>query len=581
MKKLLFYLFTLFTFSVNAQDLQLEVKVNKNPALTSEIIQLQFSINAKGDDFIPPPLSNFHVLSGPASGFNQSYSSINGKTENKISTTISYTLQAKKEGEFTISSASVKVSGKKYKSSPYTIKFVKDINNKSKQSEKTIFISATASKTNVFIGEQFSVIYNLYIKNGINIQKSEVFPTTFDNFWEDGIEINQKKNKREIIDGIAYTVIKYKHSILTPQKSGKQIVPPAQINLSYITRGKLRGYDIFNRPVYHQKITSESLKSKSFNINVKELPTPKPQYFYESVGSNFSLKSEIDRTKLKSGEAINYKIILRGTGNINLSEPFPLGFPDEFDVFDPNVTNKTFIGNKSVNGSKIFEYILIPGSEGVYTIPSFKYSYFDINTEKYVELKTKEYKINVLKGDLNFTKDSTNNISKKNMELEKELNFTKISERAKWEKYYFISFWTLFSFVILLIVFNIYNKNKTINPINEKRRRSTKIAIKRLKTANKCILNNNFHQFFEEIEKSLWGYFGQKFNVESSKLSKENIIKYFTDNNIGKDLESEFINLIIHCEFARYAPSSNKNMEMKQILNRAKEIIIKVETYTK
>jgi len=165
--------------------------------------------------------------------------------------------------------------------------------------------------------------------------------------------------------------------------------------------------------------------------------------------------------------------------------------------------------------------------------------------------------------------------------LEKELNFTKISERAKWQKYYFISFWTLFSFVILLIVFNIYNKNKTINPINEKRRRSTKIAIKRLKTANKCILNNNFDHFFEEIEKSLWGYFGQKFNVESSKLSKENIIKYFTDNNIGKDLESEFINLIIHCEFARYAPSSNKNMEMKQILNRAKEIIIKVETYTK
>ena len=51
--------------------------------------------------------------------------------------------------------------------------------------------------------------------------------------------------------------------------------------------------------------------------------------------------------------------------------------------------------------------------------------------------------------------------------------------------------------------------------------------------------------------------------MEPSKLTKEKIRKYFAENNIGKELELEFINLIIYCEFARYAPSSNKNMEMK------------------
>ena len=39
--------------------------------------------------------------------------------------------------------------------------------------------------------------------------------------------------------------------------------------------------------------------------------------------------------------------------SINLSEIFPLEFPNEFDVIDPNVIDKTFVGNKTVNGSSL------------------------------------------------------------------------------------------------------------------------------------------------------------------------------------------------------------------------------------
>ena len=66
--------------SLSSFTQELEVSVNKNPALTNEVIQLQFSINAKGNDFIPPSLVNFHILNGPSQGFSQSYSNINGKT---------------------------------------------------------------------------------------------------------------------------------------------------------------------------------------------------------------------------------------------------------------------------------------------------------------------------------------------------------------------------------------------------------------------------------------------------------------------------------------------------------------------
>ena len=46
-------------------------------------------------------------------------------------------------------------------------------------------------------------------------------------------------------------------------------------------------------------------------------------------------------------------------------------------------------------------------------------------------------------------------------------------------------------------------------------------------------------------------------------------------------IESEFFKLLDECEFARYAPISNQNAQMDQILNKAKNIIIKVETALK
>ncbi len=61
-KKILTFLILLLHLSSFSQELN--VIINKNPALTNEVITLQYTIKAKGNDFRPPSLSNFHILSG-------------------------------------------------------------------------------------------------------------------------------------------------------------------------------------------------------------------------------------------------------------------------------------------------------------------------------------------------------------------------------------------------------------------------------------------------------------------------------------------------------------------------------------
>ena len=104
-----------------------------------------------------------------------------------------------------------------------------------------------------------------------------------------------------------------------------------------------------------------------------------------------------------------------------------------------------------------------------------------------------------------------------------------------------------------------------------------KIAQKRLKNAKKCMKKKDFNGFFEEVEKSLWNYFGFKFKVESSNLSKESIYKYFSIYNLSDEIQNKFIDLLNECEYARFSSINNENMKMEEILDKAKKIIMEVE----
>ena len=119
------------------------------------------------------------------------------------------------------------------------------------------------------------------------------------------------------------------------------------------------------------------------------------------------------------------------------------------------------------------------------------------------------------------------------------------------------------------------------NSILQKSRRATKIAQKRLKNAQKHLNMNEGELFFEDIEKSLWGYFADKFVVELSQLSKESIQHYFSKNTISEKTEIQFIALLNDCELARYAPSTMQKSKMEALLKSAQEIIIEVESQKK
>ncbi|MBC8265758.1 MAG: protein BatD [Flavobacteriales bacterium] len=596
MKKILFILFLGFCFLAHAQDLQLFVAVNKNPALYGEQIRVEFSIAAKGENFRGPNFKDFKILGGPNPSTSSSYTFVNGKSKSQTTTTYSYFLQAKKVGDLTISSATINVKGKQYTSNAVKIKIVKNNsqknNNRKNKNAKTInnkqlYLTATVNKTKIYQGQQISVIYKLFTRVDLASTEFSKNPS-LNGFWTEDLKVSSKF-KREIIDGIPYNVAIVKKALLTAQKSGDLKIDQMKIKTQVRVQNNNKRSNHFDPfGMFNQYSTVEKvLSSNPINIKVEPLPSPKPIHFYGGVGK-LKIKVEVDNKSVKANEAINMKITLSGNGNLALLKPFKIDFPPDFEVYDPKIIDKTFSTNTQTNGKKIFEYLLIPRFEGNYEIPAISYDYFNPSTKKYQTIRTNKIPITVLKGD---TEESgiSNVTNKEDVKLlNTDIRYIKTQTNLEEKGAYFYQsklFWMLFItpillFLSLLIYLKIMGKNDT-NSIYNKSRKATKYAQKRLKTAQKHLNNDEKELFFEEIEKSLWGYFADKFSVEVARLSKDSVRQYFEKFNIKEQTQNQFISLLGDCEMARYAPSTMQNTKMEELLKSAQEIIIEVESQKK
>jgi hypothetical protein len=555
---------------------ELKVSIDKNPVILSEQILLQYSINAESEKFQIPNFNNFRVLSGPNPSTQSSYTFSNGKSESSTTTTYSLYLKAKKEGIYDIPPASVYSSGKKINSKSIKIRVVKGNTKQNNELSNNLFIKVETSKKAIVVGEQILVTYKLLTR--VELQNTELSSLPeLNGFWVKDLETSSRF-KRDVINGTAYNVAIIKKSVLTAQRAGDLIIDPLELKCSIRkqrTRNNRDPFASFFGNAYN--VQEEFISSMPIKIKVKKLNnTP---INYKGIVGDFNITSEIEKSSVKANDAINYSITITGKGNFELLKPLDINFSEDFEIYEPKINNKIFEGGMK-RSIKTFEYLIIPRYKGEYSIPAISLITYNPRTKKFEKKSTSEHKLTV-NASSNNDDENTTKIQQIVKNNKKEINY--ISTRTNLKNiekknitknlFYIIC---ILPFIILLI-FKIFNSYFTLNSSKLKNTKAGKIAQKRLKTAQKCIKMKNYDLFYEEIEKSLWGYFADKFKISSADLSKEKIRNYFDNSDITIETQSAFINLLSECEFARYSPDKNNNLQIDTILGKAKQIIIDVE----
>lgn len=575
------------TFTANAPEV----------VVSGDQFRLSYTVNTKKvRDFRAPNIKDFEVLMGPSRSVQ--YQNINGVETNTI--TFTYILMAGKEGTFSIPGATIVADGNNYTSNSVTVKVLpsdqsagtgnsNSSNNQAgtKITNSELFITATASKTTVYEQEAILLTYKIYTQ--VNLTGLHGDMPDLKGFHTQEVDLpSQKQWTLEHYNGRNYNTTVYSQYVLFPQQSGKLEIPSITFEgtISQMVASADPFDAFFNGGSYVN--VKKNIVTPKLSINVKELPTGKPANFSGGVGE-FTISSSISTQELKTNDAVTLKLVISGTGNMKLINTPEVGFPQDFEIYDPKVDNKFNLTRSGLSGNKVIEYLAIPRHAGTYTIPPVEFSYFDLKSQTYKTLKTDAYTLNVAKGEGNSDQVVANFTNKEDLKvLGKDIRYIKTGEvtLSKKDDYLFGSLtywlWYLVPMVLFIVFLVVYRKQamENANVAKVRTKKANKVATKRMKLAGKLLSDKNIAAFYDEVLKALWGYISDKLNIPVSQLSKDNIEEELTRYGVADDLIKSFINTLNECEFARYAPG-NQNEAMDKVYESAIDVISKMENSIK
>ena len=605
MKKLIIILMALIAYSTQMLADKVSFTASAPDAVVvGDQFRLSYTITTqKVKDFRAPSIKGFDVLMGPSRSQQSNTQIVNGNVTSTSSITFTYILMANNAGEYTIPGASIVADGDQMVSNSVRIKVLPqdqgDSNSSSSSSthsssgtgvsNQDLFITASASKTNVYEQEAFVLTYKIYTRES-NLQLNNAKLPDFKGFHSQEIEMTTNARwTPEHYQGRNYYTTVYRQFVLFPQQSGKLYIDPAQFQM---TVGKPvqsdDPFDAFFNGGSNVIEIKKSISTPKIAINVNPLPAGKPADFSGGVGE-FNISSSINNKELKTNDAITIKLVISGTGNLKLISNPEIKFPDDFEVYDPKVDNHVRLTREGLTGNKVIEYLAIPRHAGTYKIPGVSFSYFDIRSKSYKTLKTEEYVINVEKGAGNADQVIANFTNKEDLKvLGEDIRYIKQNEVTLQPKgsffYGSMTYWLFYIIPALafIIFFIIYRKQaaENANVAKMRTKKANKVATKRMKLAGKLLSENKKDAFYDEVLKALWGYISDKLNIPVSRLSKDNIEEKLRNHGVNEELIKEFLNALNDCEFARFAPG-DENQAMDKVYSSSIEVISKMENSIK
>ncbi len=571
------------------------------PALTAlgRPFNVAFTIDAEPEQnsFKAPEFEeNFDVVAGPSTSVGRSMQFINGKQSSSYNYTITYALMPRESGTFTIGSASVKVDGKTYTTRPMLVEVIAEKQGAGVKTPNTspegsigrddILLRLKVSDTELYKGESLRASLVLYTRVTVENIESLTMPP-FDGFWSQELSFDNAPSREEY-NGRVYETYKITELLLSPQESGKIVIPEAVMDVvAQVVVQDRRNYDpIFGgRQVYR---VSRELKSAPVTINVKEFPAGAPQSFNGAVG-NFSLRSTMPAAEIDANSADQIELTISGTGNLKFITAPRITLPESFEVYDTKVVDNCKITATGTTGSLTYTYPFVARSAGAFTIPRIEFSFFNPDTQAYETLATEPFTL-VVKDDGSIAASapatSNYNYGGPMRQLDRDIRFIHTGKLPKRAAAAFILtplYWLAIVAMVALfiLIFAVLRKRirERSNTVARRMRHADKMAVQRLRMAERYMNEANRHAFYEEMLRAMWGYISDKFNIPVASLTKEKIREELYRRNVAEATAEQFCEVISRSEEAQYAPSASG--EMTDIYAEAVEVISKIESAVK
>jgi hypothetical protein len=328
------------------------------------------------------------------------------------------TLRPKKQGKVTIGPATLKYDGKIYKTAPIELTVTaarggagggqvspvpglppsfpsiddwltrdptEDLYQAQEIGEDDIFARLEVSPDHAVEGQQITATLLIYSRVGARIAEYR-WPKLEDFFTLDR-DVSNAKVDEKYIDGERFQYKVLDRKALFPLRPGEFTLGAVAVEV-----------EAGNSPFFAAE--RRTLRTRPVRVKVEPLPTEgRPADFQSGNVGRYTLTAEVDSTKVGLNQPVSYTLTVRGVGNIQRLRAPELKGVEGFKVFEPTVDLQQPKQGRLAQGSKTFEYVLLPLATGKLTIPDMPFSFYDPEAGSYRTLQTGEKVIEVVAGD--------------------------------------------------------------------------------------------------------------------------------------------------------------------------------------
>ncbi|MEQ1854367.1 MAG: BatD family protein, partial [Chthoniobacteraceae bacterium] len=294
--------------------------------------------------------------------------------------TIIYTLVPTREGKFTIPPLEVQVDGRKLVTTTQTLTVTpgEPMNAVGDLAFGKIWLE----KKNAYLGEVVPLELRLYLDAGARWDLRNAPALSGGGFTTQPLG---KPTQRDVeLAGKTYHLVTFR-TVITPGKAGRVAIGPVPFNLLVSKRGRSQPQFLLFGPQFDpaQQLT---VNIPALEMQVKPLPAEgRPKDFAGAIGKfQFSAVGTPERVNI--GEPVGMKLTIQGRGNFDRIGQPPLVQPDGWTTYS---AKEQFLPSDGLGteGVKTFELPVTPIAKQT-AMPVFAFSFFDVETEKYVTLKS-------------------------------------------------------------------------------------------------------------------------------------------------------------------------------------------------
>jgi hypothetical protein len=447
------------------------------------------------------------------------------------------------------------------------------------------FLRAVASKTRVYLGEQITVEWFLYLTERQDKYQTVTEPRA-EGFWSEDIPVPTSQRglqlTRQEHEGQTYLVAPLLRRALFPLQVGRLTITPMESEISQV--------DFFGSTLRTQKLKTEPLA-----IEVLALPTAgQPRGFDPAAVGRFTMGAKVDRERVAVGEAVTLTLTIAGQGNVRKLPPPPLDRLDGWKLYDPKISVALEPG-EAVSGTKTVEYLLLPERAGVTIIPAFVLPFFDPAARSYVHEKTAPLRIEVVgerggapapggggagtggarPGPATGAPGGAENVLGIDI---RPLRARPTLRRDLGTTFYRSSLFTgvlvapPVAFGLTLLVGRVRERMGKETE-GGRRRKLRRLARRRLGAAEKHLEDGQTTSFFIEIDRVLREFLAGKLGRPVTGMPRDELRAHLTAAGLGHETIDRTIDALEECDRARFAPGSVGEGEMRACLERAAEII--------